>query len=37
MSEEDIPEIPEIKEYDAELEAICEVIDNLKGTDSSCS
>ena len=26
----DIPEIPEIKEYDAELAAICEVIDNLR-------
>ena len=26
----DIPEIPEIKEYDAELAAICEVIDDLK-------
>ena len=26
----DIPEIPEVKSYDAELEAICEVIDNLK-------
>ena len=27
----DIPEIPEIKEYDAELEAICGVIDDLRG------
>ena len=27
----DIPEIPEIKEYDAELAAICEVIDDLRG------
>ena len=27
----DIPEIPEIKEYDAELEVICGVIDDLKG------
>ena len=26
----DIPEIPEVKSYDAELEVICEVIDNLK-------
>ena len=26
----DIPEIPEIKEYDAELAAICEVIDDLR-------